>query len=73
MERLAAAITTLPLRIAAAIGSGGSIPLRARGAIIVTTGSPPTARVCAASDCQMEGLVRSSTTMTTVSPGLTAM
>jgi len=60
-------------RVAAEIGAGGSIPLLARGTIIVTTGSPPTARVWAASACQIDGLVRSSTTITTVSPAFTAM
>ena len=59
--------------MAAAIGSGGSIPLFARGVIMAMTGSPPTAWAAAASASAIDGLVRVSTTMTTRSPGFTAM
>ena len=50
MERLAAAMITSAFTIAAVIGSGGSIPLFARGVIMAMTGSPPMACAAAASD-----------------------
>jgi len=43
IERLAAAITTSAFIIAAVMGSGGSMPLLARGVIITITGSAPMA------------------------------
>src|SRR5436190_19659371 len=73
MERLAAAITTSALTIAAVIGAGGSMPLFARGVIMTTVGSAPTLWAAAASISGIEGLVRVSTTITTFSPGLVAM
>jgi hypothetical protein len=59
--------------MAAAMASGGSIPLLARGAIMAMTGSPPWTSVAAAKASGMEELVRVSTTISTRSPFLTPM
>ncbi len=66
---LAAQSTASAAANAAAAGAGGSAPLRGRGAMVTTIGSPPASIVARASSRGISSSVRVSTTIANRSPG----